>query len=117
MKKTFTEAERIALNEQAKEYLLKPENRDRLSIALAHYIFRDGPIEDMHANGQLSQEDMMTLNKFVVNQIATLRHLLDRGRWDCLYPLMYFLMGNGEKWDAPEVDFEGLVSLFGENVM
>ena len=37
---------------------------------MTHYAFRNGPVEDMHANGQLSQQDMKTLNKYMVNRIC-----------------------------------------------
>ena len=32
------------------------ENIDAISKAVTHYAFRNGPVEDMHANGQLSQQ-------------------------------------------------------------
>ncbi len=40
------------------------ENLDTISKAITHFIFRNGPIEDMHAdpNNQLSDDDMKILN-------------------------------------------------------
>lgn len=57
------------LNENSRERLLRRENIDAISKAVTHYAFRNGPVEDMHANGQLSQQDMKTLNKYMVNRI------------------------------------------------
>ena len=41
------------LNENSRERLLRRENIDAISKAVTHYAFRNGPVEDMHANGQL----------------------------------------------------------------
>ncbi|WP_367666376.1 hypothetical protein [Clostridium sp.] len=42
----------------------------KLSVVTAHYAYRNGPIEDMHSDGKLSENDMKELNKFVVNKLA-----------------------------------------------
>ena len=60
------------LNSDSKERLLKRENIEMLSKMITHFAFRNGPVEDMHANNQLSQEDMKILNKYMVNRIAGL---------------------------------------------
>ena len=69
------------LNKNSKERLLDENNIDIISIALAHYLFRNGPIEDMHSNGKLSQNDMKILNKFMVNRFAGLLQTIDKGEW------------------------------------
>jgi hypothetical protein len=30
-----------------------------------HFAFRNGPVEDIHANNRLSESDMKTLNKYI----------------------------------------------------
>ena len=47
-------------DEAAKSKLLSDDKADALAIGLTHYFFRNGPVEDMHALGQLSEDDMMT---------------------------------------------------------
>ncbi len=69
------------LNQSSKERLLNKDNIDTISIALTHYLFRNGPVEDMHSEGKLSQEDMKTLNKFMVNRIAGLLQIINKEEW------------------------------------
>lgn len=69
------------LNQASKERLLNKDNIDTISIALTHYLFRNGPVEDMHSEGKLSQEDMKTLNKFMVNRIAGLLQIINKEEW------------------------------------
>ena len=49
-----------------------------LSIALAHFCFRNGPIESMHADPGigLTEERMKTLNKFMVDKLGLFLLLL-----------------------------------------
>ena len=69
------------LNQSSKERLLNKDNIDTISIALTHYLFRNGPVEDMHSEGKLSQEDMKTLNKFMVNRIVGLLQIINKEEW------------------------------------
>jgi hypothetical protein len=39
------------VNEKSKARLISPESADALATAISHYIYRDGPIEDYHADG------------------------------------------------------------------
>jgi len=41
-----------------------------ISKSLTVYAFRNGPVEDMHAEGKLSEEDMQILNKYMVEKLA-----------------------------------------------
>ena len=87
-------------NEICKAEFLKTENIDKYSKALAHHIFRNGPIEDMHANGQLSDNDMKTLNKFAVNRIAGVLLTIHKKEWYKLNSLCETLLINlGRDWD------------------
>jgi len=69
------------LNKSSKERLLNKDNTDTISIALTHYLFRNGTVEDIHSEGKLSQEDMKTLNKFMVNRIAGLLEIINKEEW------------------------------------
>lgn len=99
MKKLFEN-----LNQNSQERLLDSKNFDTISIALTHYLFRNGPIEDMHSKGQLSQEDMKTLNKFMVNRISGLLNTLDKGEWLKLELLLNIYGLYGRDWDKPVPD-------------
>lgn len=92
------------LNENSRERLLRRENIDAISKAVTHYAFRNGPVEDMHANGQLSQQDMKTLNKYMVNRIAGLLSAAMDGSWLQLEQLFSYYRFFGGDWDAAEPD-------------
>ena len=77
---------------------------EELSKALVHYCFRNGPIESMHANGQLSQEDMKILNKYCYNKIYTFFKLILSGDKENLYPILSFHSHFGSNWDSPEFE-------------
>lgn len=93
-----------SLNQSSKNRLLDKDNFDTISIALTHYLFRNGPVEDMHSAGKLSQEDMKTLNKFMVNRISGLLKTLDEGEWLKLELLLNFYRIFGRNWDKPVPD-------------
>lgn len=93
------------INEMSKERLLRETISD-ISIALTHFIFRNGPIEDMHANGQLSQDDMMILNKYMVNRIAGLLTFMQEGKWAWIENLLGYYKMYGTHWDEPVPDVE-----------
>ena len=92
------------LNQSSKNRLLDNNNFDTISIALTHYLFRNGPVEDMHSDGKLSQEDMKALNKFLVNRISGLLKTLDKGEWLKLELLLNFYSLFGKDWDKPVPD-------------
>lgn len=96
------------LNESSKEKLLNKDNIDSISIALTHYLFRNGPIEDIHSSGKLSQEDMKTLNKFMVNRIAGLLETINNGEWLKLELLLNNYSLFGRQWDKPIADTKEL---------
>lgn len=87
--------QRIFLNEQC---------IDTFSKAITEYAFRSGPIEDMHANNQLSQEDMMTLNKYMVNKIAGLLLMLSKSEWNKINKALGFYFSLASGWDKAEPD-------------
>jgi hypothetical protein len=54
----------IDLSESNIEYI------NGMAKGLTGFAFRNGPIEDMHSRGQLSERDMKVLNKFMVEKLA-----------------------------------------------
>lgn len=100
------------LNQISKERLFNKDNIDTVSIALTHYLFRNGPVEDMHSDGKLSQEDMKTLNKFMVNRIAGLLKTMDNGEWLKLELLLDFYKLYGTNWDKPIADTDEIDAIY-----
>ncbi len=100
------------LKQGSKERLLKEDNIDIISIALTHYLFRNGPIEDMHSDGKLSQEDMKILNKFMVNRIAGLLKTINNGEWLKLELLLNCYSLFGKDWDKPIPDTDEIDTIF-----
>ncbi|MCM3268813.1 hypothetical protein [Paenibacillus elgii] len=97
----------IEMNIQAKNEMLCSQNINMISKAITHFAFRNGPIEDMHAhpNNQLSESDMKTLNKFMVNRIAYIFTLIIEERWlefEFLVKTTDSMFGHG--WDEAEPD-------------
>jgi hypothetical protein len=102
------------MNNDIKEKLLIEENVSMISKAITHFAFRNGPIEEMHAipNNQLSETDMKTLNKFMVNRIAYIITLILQERWiefDFLIRQTDWMYGHG--WDDAEPDDGGIRKL------
>ncbi|WMJ77555.1 MULTISPECIES: hypothetical protein [unclassified Sedimentibacter] len=93
-------------NSNSKERLLKRENIDSISKAITHFVFRNGPVEDMHANNQLSEVDMKTLNKFMVNRIAGLLTAIADNKWLQLELLLSYYKLFGTEWDKAEPDMK-----------
>ena len=58
---------------------LKFETIDMLSKGITQFAFRSGPVEEMHSKGKLTQKDMKTLNKFMINRIAGLLQTIFNG--------------------------------------
>ncbi|PPQ47384.1 hypothetical protein C5G87_18920 [Paenibacillus peoriae] len=95
------------MNALAKNQILDIQNINMISKAITHFVFRNGPIEDMHAhpNNQLSESDMKTLNKFMVNRLAYIFTLIIEERWiefDLLIRNTDLMYGHG--WDEAEPD-------------
>lgn len=55
----------------------------------------------------------MAQNKYTTNKIAGILYLLKTGQWAAIDCLLYLYMLNGDKWDAPEIDFEELKTILG----
>ncbi|HAN20442.1 MAG: hypothetical protein A2Y15_08800 [Clostridiales bacterium GWF2_36_10] len=90
------------------EQMLNDGTIDKVIIAIAHYIFRNGPVEDIHAEGKLSQDDMKTLNKYMVDRMAELVYLIRENRWVDLGILLDAYGLYGRDWDKPQPDVQSV---------
>ncbi len=70
----------------------------------------------MHADGKLTQEDMKTLNKFMVNRLARILSAVYERRWLQLELLYGFLQNYGIDWDKAEPDVEELELMWKEGL-
>lgn len=95
------------INEDMKKHVVGLDT-DLISRAIVHYIFRDGPVEDMHAAGKLSQTDMKTLNKYMNDRVATLIYLLRENDWVRLAMFLDTMKFCGSDWDKPKLQMEEL---------
>lgn len=91
-----------------------------LSVALTHFCFRGGPVEGMHSGtvsymnatpdtppesiSQLSQEDMKTLNKYMVDKLGLFLTLLVNEHYIELKSLVMFHQMYGSDWDPPNIE-------------
>lgn len=104
------------LNKHAKERLLQSGQMDSFAKALTHYIFRNGPVEDMHCSGKLSEEDMKTLNQFMVNRIAGVLLYIREEKWMQLELVYSHYCRYGQHWDAAQPDTK-IFELAWENML
>lgn len=95
-----------ATNEEMKTMFFEKFDIDKFSKIITHFAFRNGPVEDIHASGKLSQEDMMTLNKYMVNRIAGVLQLVKDEQWYKLVGLVELYKNYGADWDKAEPDIE-----------
>jgi hypothetical protein len=70
---SITKKEKLGFNAYLGEMLFQKPSSN-LARAITSQAFRNGPVEDMHAEGKLSDKDMKVLNKYMVNHIA---HIID----------------------------------------
>lgn len=107
--------------EELLEFIAGEDHIRNLAIGITHYCFRNGPIEDMHAGiskkyatentkpeniSLLSEEDMKKLNKYMVDKLGFLIHLLVEGRYFETALLLEYPLSFGRKWDPPNIEKE-----------
>lgn len=108
--------------EELLEFLAGQEYIRNLAIGLTQYSFRSGPIEDMHSGkfditeatedtnpddiSQLSEEDMKKLNKYMVDKLGFLLHLLVEERYLDMALLLEYPIALGNHWDSPNIEKE-----------
>lgn len=90
------------LNDQVYRDLFESPDIDALSKVIAQFIFRQGPVESFHMKGQLSQDDMKTLNKFMVNHLAYLMKLVFEKRWIEIWLIYNHFRQMSSNWDPAE---------------
>ena len=100
------------INQTSKENLLKPDNFSQLSKVLTHYLFRNGPVEEMYAEGKLSDEEMKLINQFMVNRICGLLQIASEEKWLKLELLAQEYRFCGSDWDEAEPDIEEIEKIF-----
>lgn len=94
-----------------------------LSCKIVHFIFRNGIIEDMHAGkygydeyskipentpleviSQLSNKDMMALNKYMMDRVGYILHLIQNAEYTKLHYILGQEKYNGSDWDRPDIE-------------
>ncbi len=107
------------VQEKAKHELLSNDNLTKIVKAITHFAFRNGPIEDMHADGEknITEEDMKKLNKFMVNRLAYIVNLIKQEKW---FELNFLIESTdrffGHQWDNAEIDDGGMEDLMKNNL-
>jgi predicted DNA-binding protein YlxM (UPF0122 family) len=89
-------------NEEAYQWLQDNTNLEMIAKAVTHDAFRNGPVEDIHTEGKLSQDDMKTLNKYMVNHLAYVFKLIQNGKGLELRLLIDTHLFYGTDWDPIE---------------
>lgn len=107
--------------EELLEFLAGKDFMNNLPKALTMYCFRNGPVENMHAGypaeiapentkpediSQLSQEDMKILNKYMVDKLGFMLHLLIEGRYIDMAAILEWHLLCSENWDNPDIKKE-----------
>ena len=77
-----------------------------LSKGITQYAFRSGLIEEMQAKNKLTQKDMETLNKDMVNRIAGLLTVISNGDIDKALKVLTFYASLSSDWDKVKPDIE-----------
>ncbi len=90
------------------------EGITKIAKAITHFAFRNGPIEDMHADKtkNITDDDMKILNKYMVNRLAHIFNLIKEDQWLELHFLVdSFDNMYGINWDDAEPDDGGMKEL------
>lgn len=74
--------------------------------ALAASAIRNGPIEDIHADGRISQEEMKAINKHAVDHLCALLQMWFDDPETFGYYTHHMLQGYAYAWDEPEHEAE-----------
>lgn len=77
-----------------------------LSKGITQYAFRSGLIEEMQAKNKLTQKDMETLNKDMVNRIAGLLTVISNGDIDKALKVLTFYASLSTNWATIKPDKE-----------
>ena len=101
------------LNTHMRKMLTSTFDTDTIAKAITHFAFRNGPIEDMHAdrNKNITDQDMMVLNKFVHNRLTYVFDLIMQERWAEFALVVESQKFYGSEWDKSEPDDGGMKEL------
>lgn len=88
----------------ARDQLINRDNIDSLAKAITQYAFRSGPVEQIHIEGKLTDKDMKTLNKYMVNRIAGLLQKAFDGEWEEMTNVFAFYVKLCDGWDKAVPD-------------
>ena len=90
-------------NNTMKKEIWQPELIDKIAKSLTHFIFRNGPVEKIHAgpDSRLSDQDMEIINKYMVNHLAYILKLLFEDRWMEFFFAATMYENFGRNWDKP----------------
>ena len=78
----------------------------RISVALTHFAFRCGPIENMHSDKSknITQKDMKMLNKYMVDHLAAFFYLLNIEDYENVEKILDGYSLDGKEWDKADYD-------------
>jgi len=80
--------------------MTETETRKLIARILTVHGYRNSPIEDIHASGRITDEEMKHLNKTILNQIYTLLMLIENGK---LFNSWWFTNDSWwREWDEPK---------------
>lgn len=82
------------------------ETIDMLSKGITQYAFRSGLIEEMQTKNKLTQKNMETLNKDMVNRIAGLLTVISNGDIVKALKVLTFYASLSSDWDSAKPDIE-----------
>lgn len=89
------------------------ENIDWISRALAIYLFRNGPIEDIHSSGKpLTEMHMETVNIYLVNRFAGILTALAEGQWLQVEMVLKACFTYANSWQEAQPDTDELDQFF-----
>ncbi len=74
-----------------------------LAKSLAHLCFRNGPVEDMHADGKLDDADITQLNKYMIDHLGLFFLLLGLSDVDSLKQVLRLHEQRSLDWDGPDI--------------
>ena len=80
------------------------ETIDMLSKRITQFAFRSGAVEEMHAKNKLTQKDMKTLNKLMINRIAGLLQTIFNGDVANVLKVLTFYASLSSDWDSAKPD-------------
>ena len=104
-------------NGAAKAWLLDPARIDCIAKALTQFIFRDGPIEDVHGKSKtLDDKAMKEINIYMVNHIAGLLSYIHAGNWVQLVAMIGYYKSYCKDWHPAEPDTSIIDFLFYEQL-